>query len=271
MDHARTVSKRRATPAHLVLTNDDGIDAPGLEALRLAAEPLGEIQVVAPADVWSSKGHAVTAGGEPIRVERRGQNRIAVGGTPADCVRLALHHLAPGPSWVLAGINRGGNLGADVHHSGTVAAAREAVLHGFPAIAVSHYIRRDRPLDWNRAASWTQQVLELLMNRPWSPGTLWNVNLPHPTPDEPDPDIVFCPIDPSPLPLGFAIEGDEATYNGDYHGRSRVAGADVEICFGGRIAVCCVRILADPAEIIATPTEVIALHTAHRPGASGPR
>ncbi|MEW4568806.1 5'/3'-nucleotidase SurE [Tautonia sp. JC769] len=268
MDPA-TTADRRVPPAHLVLTNDDGIDAPGLDALRIAAEPIGEVRVVAPADPWSSKGHAVTAGGEPIRVERRGPNRVAVGGTPADCVRLALHHLAPGPAWVLAGINRGGNLGADVHHSGTVAAAREAVLHGFPAIAVSHYIRRDRPLDWHRAASWTRRVLEILMDRPWIPGTLWNVNLPHPGPDGPDPELAFCPIDPSPLPLGFAVDGDEATYNGDYHGRPRVPGADVETCFGGRIAISCLRILPDPAQVIGTPTEVIAFPT-DRPGASGP-
>lgn len=241
----------RIEPSHLVLTNDDGIDAPGLEALREAAGGIGgDLRIVAPSDPWSSMGHAVTAGGEAIRIDRRGPGRIAVGGTPADCVRLALHHLAPGPAWVLAGINRGGNLGADVHHSGTVAAAREAVLHGVPAIAVSHYIRKDRPLDWSWAARWAHRVIMELIARPWQPGTLWNVNLPHPGPEEPDPEVVFCPVDPSPLPLGFAVEGDAARYNGNYHGRERIAGADVEVCFGGRIAVSLVRILPDPAEAI---------------------
>lgn len=253
-DHDDTTTGQtaiRVEPAHLVLTNDDGIDAPGLEALREAAEGLGsDLRIVAPSDPWSSMGHAVTAEGEAIRIDRRGPGRIAVGGTPADCVRLALHHLATGPAWVLAGINRGGNLGADVHHSGTVAAAREAVLHGVPAIAVSHYVRRDRPLDWSRAAGWARRVLEILIARPWEPGTLWNVNLPHPGPDEPDPGLVFCPVDPSPLPLGFAVEGDEARYNGNYHGRERIAGSDVDVCFGGRITVSLVRILPDPAEAI---------------------
>ncbi|RUL87917.1 5'/3'-nucleotidase SurE [Tautonia sociabilis] len=240
-----------------VLTNDDGIDAPGLEALRRAAEGLGgPVRVVAPSAPWSSMGHAVT-GGAAIRVEHLGPDRIAVAGTPADCVRLALHHLAPEPSWVFSGINRGGNLGADVHHSGTVAAAREAVLHGVPAIALSHYIRRDRPLDWDRAARWARRVLEFLTALPWQPGTLWSVNLPHLLPDEPDPDLVFCPLDPSPLPLRFALAGDEATYSGDYHGRLRVPGADVDVCFGGRVAITRIRILPDPSEAAAGPTRVI--------------
>jgi 5'-nucleotidase len=251
----------------LVLTNDDGIDAPGLEALRRAAEGLGAVRVVAPSEAWSSMGHAVT-GGLPIRVDRREGGRIAVAGSPADCVRLALHHLAPGPSWVLSGINRGGNLGADVHHSGTVAAAREAVLHGVPAIALSHYVRRDRPIDWDRASRFARRALGLLMSRPHLPGTLWNVNLPHPDPEEPDPDLVFCPVDPSPLPLGFSVIGDQATYDGDYHDRARVPGADVEICFGGRVAISRIRILPDPTEAAEEPREVLPMNP-RQGGASG--
>jgi 5'-nucleotidase len=79
-------------------------------------------------------------------------------------------------------------------------------------------------------------------------------------PDEPDPDLVFCPLDPSPLPLRFAVEGGEATYNGDYHGRTRVPGADVATCFGGRVAVTCVRILPDPVEAAGQPPEVVPMH-----------
>src|SRR4051794_34816796 len=113
----------------LMLTNDDGIEAPGLSALEAAAEGVGERRiVVAPAGPQSGCGHAVTTH-RPIRVDRRGESAFAVEGTPADCVRLAIHHLDPGVDWVLSGINSGGNLGADVYHSGTVAAVREAVLH----------------------------------------------------------------------------------------------------------------------------------------------
>src|SRR6185503_14961023 len=100
-------------------------------------------------------------------------------GTPADCVRLALHHLAPETTWVLSGVNAGGNLGADVHHSGTVAAVREAVLHGWPGVAVSHYRKRGVAFDWPRAAALVGRVLRDLLGRPWQRGTLWNVNLAH--------------------------------------------------------------------------------------------
>src|SRR5205807_1792655 len=134
--------------------------------------------VVAPAAVCSGCGHRVTTD-SPFRVERRGPGRYAVEGTPADCVRVALHELAPAARWVLSGINAGGNLGADVWHSGTVAAVREAVLHGWPGIALSQYHRKGRPINWARASAWVVPVLRDLMARPRERGTFWNVNLPH--------------------------------------------------------------------------------------------
>jgi 5'-nucleotidase len=220
----------------LLLTNDDGVDEPGLAALVRAAGPRGACRVVAPAGPQSSCGHAVTTG-RPIRCEARRPGWTAVDGTPADCVRLGLHHLAPGSEWVLAGINAGGNLGTDILHSGTVAAVREGVLHGRPGIAFSHYHARGRAFDWERAAGWAARVLDLLLARPPAEGAFWNVNFPHPGPDAPEPEVVFCPVDPSPLPLLYAVAGDDATYNGDYHERRRVPGADVAVCFGGNIAV----------------------------------
>src|SRR5262249_20550980 len=123
---------------HFLLTNDDGIDAPGLQALFQAVQPFAESIVVAPASALSGCSHRVTTDG-PIRIDKRAANRFAVDGTPADCVRVGLHALAKDVDWVLSGINAGGNLGADVHHSGTVAAVREAVLHGKPGIALSQY------------------------------------------------------------------------------------------------------------------------------------
>src|SRR3954463_12640694 len=199
----------------LLLTNDDGIDAPGLRALWQAVQPLGRCMLIAPAGPVSGCGHQVTTH-LPIRVERRAGDAWAVAGTPVDCVRLALHRWAPEPDWVLSGVNAGGNLGADVFHSGTVAAVREAAMRGRPGIAVSHYIARGRPIDWDRAAGWAAGVLARLMAMPWEPGTFWNVNLPHPAPGGPDPEVVFCPLDPSPLPLDFRFEGVLATYTGDY-------------------------------------------------------
>jgi 5'-nucleotidase len=219
-----------------LITNDDGIDAPGLAALCAAAAHLGETTVVAPVETLSGCSHRVTTS-QPFRVLRRLPLGYAVEGTPADCVRVALHDLAPDTDWVLSGINQGGNLGADVWHSGTVAAVREAVLHGWRGIALSQYHRKGRPIDWQRASAWVVPVLRDLLVRPVARGGFWNVNLPHLEPGAPDPDVVFCPLDPTPLPLSFRLEGEYRHYDGDYHQRRRERGSDVDVCFGGRIAV----------------------------------
>jgi 5'-nucleotidase len=219
-----------------LLTNDDGIDAPGLAALHAAAAQLGDPVVVAPVETLSGCGHRVTTH-EPIRVCQRRPAWYAVEGTPADCVRVALHELARDAAWVLAGINAGGNLGADVWHSGTVAAAREAVLHGWPAIALSHYRKKGQDYDWEQASRWAVPVLRDLLARRWRPGLLWNINLPHLEAGGSMPDVVFCPLDPAPLPLSFRKEGELFHYNGDYHERRRQPGSDVDVCFRGGIAV----------------------------------
>src|SRR4051812_30677115 len=153
----------------LLLTNDDGIDAPGLQALLDATRGLGKAVVVAPAGPQSGVSHAVTTG-TAVRVEPRGPGRFAVRGTPADCVRVGLHRLCPDAAWVLSGVNHGGNLGADVHYPGTVAAVREAVLHGWPGVAVSHYRRRGAGVDWPRAAAWARPGLAGLPAPPPGPG-----------------------------------------------------------------------------------------------------
>jgi 5'-nucleotidase len=141
------------------------------------------------------------------------------------------------PSWLLSGVNAGGYLGADLHISGTVAAAREGVLHGYPGIAFSHYLKKGVPIDWGLATHWTQRVLRDLLARPAEPGTYWSVNLPHLPANAPEPEIVFCPADPSPLPLSFREEDGQFHYDGNYHNRKRLPGHDVDVCFSGRIAV----------------------------------
>lgn len=224
-----------------LLTNDDGIHAPGLQALETAARSLGELIVVAPMDVHSGCGHRVTTSA-PFRIEQVGPNRLAVHGTPADCVRVALHGMVGPFDWVLSGINAGGNLGTDVYHSGTVAAAREAVLHGRPAIALSHYRRRGLAEDWGQVARWAEPVLRELLAQPVDGPTLWNVNFPHLDPDAPAPAVVHCPLDPHPLPLSYRTEGDLLHYDGDYHRRLRGTDTDVDVCFSGRIAVTRLRL-----------------------------
>ena len=227
----------------LLLSNDDGIDAPGLAALLAAAREFGESVVVAPARPQSGVSHAVTFEGA-VRLEERSPTQFALHGTPADCARLGLLRVVPDAKWVLSGINHGANLGADVYYSGTVAAVREAVLHGWPGIAVSHYRREGfAEYDWPCARRWTARVLAELLPRPIEPGLFFNVNFPHLAPDAPEPRIVFCPLDPHPLPLSYRHEEiDQHFYDGDYHSRERTPGADVDVCFGGNIAVTEIRL-----------------------------
>src|SRR5476649_1635838 len=121
----------------LLATNDDGILAHGLECLVAAAEPLGEVTVVAPDREQSATSHSLTLH-HPLRPIKRGDRRWQVDGTPTDCVMLAVEALMPDkPDWVLSGINHGQNMGEDVLYSGTVAAAKIGLSLGIPSIAVS--------------------------------------------------------------------------------------------------------------------------------------
>lgn len=230
-------------PIKLLLTNDDGIEAAGLEALVSAARTVGEPVVVAPVGPQSGVSHAVTWH-EGVRIEPRGGDRFAIHGTPADCTRLGLLRVAPDAEWVLSGINHGGNLGADMHYSGTVAAVREAVLHGWPGIALSHYRKTGIEFDWDRAVRWVSPILTEIMARPIERGVFYNINLPLLPPGATDPEVVWCPLDPNPLPLNYRHEEESGLYYaGDYNLRPRTPGADVAVCFGGNIAVTAVRLL----------------------------
>ncbi len=217
-----------------ILTNDDGIDAPGILALQQALK--GKGIVVAPSEQLSGCGHRVTTH-LPIHLEKRSDTEYAVGGTPADCTRLAITQIAPAVEWLLSGINAGGNLGVDVYISGTVAAVREAAMHGIRGIAISHWIRRPLTVDWEVATCWTARVLEELWNRPLTPGSFWNVNLPHLTEGSPEPEIIFCPASTQPLPVAYRVEGEFYYYEGEYAKRDRTLGTDVDVCFSGNIAV----------------------------------
>src|SRR5437899_5229406 len=123
--------------AHILSTNDDGIHAEGLRALAEGLAALGRISIVAPNRERSAAAQSLTLR-QPIVCEQRGENEWAVEGTPADAVIVALHKLLPEPpDLVVSGINRGANMGENVYYSGTVGAAREAVIHSIPAFAVS--------------------------------------------------------------------------------------------------------------------------------------
>ncbi len=166
----------------VLLTNDDGYDAPGLRALVEAFRSRAEIVVAAPATEQSGKGHSITTSAEPIflREHRQPDGALwyAIEAPPATCVRLAVESLLPGrPDLVISGINRGENLGMTVYLSGTVGAAREAAIVGLPAIAVS--MRGNRPEDYAAAAAYVLELVEQLRQRQaLRPGLFLNVNVP---------------------------------------------------------------------------------------------
>ena len=220
----------------IILTNDDGIDAPGIKSLEKALEGMGTLVIVAPAEPNSGISHRVTTH-DPIQLDTIGTNRYRIAGTPADCSRIALTHIAPDTDWVIAGINRGGNLGADVYISGTVAAVREASLLGYPGIAVSHYVAKNQDVDWPLAERRIAPVVKDLMVRPLPAGCFWNVNLPHPNGTETAIEVVFCPLDTNPFGIRYEKQGNHLIYTGDYHTRPRQPGRDVDVCFGGKISV----------------------------------
>ena len=171
----------------ILLTNDDGIYAPGLAAMRTALERLGEVAVVAPATEQSGVGHSITfltplmAGQVFDGDEPRGW---AVEGSPADCVKLALAKLCVdenGDAWrpdlVVSGVNGGLNVGVNVLYSGTVAAATEAALNDLPAIAVS--LEYDEHARFNTAAAMAVTLIEQMLERDaWRDHRLYNLNIP---------------------------------------------------------------------------------------------
>ena len=219
----------------IILTNDDGIDAPGIQALRKAVHD-EDVIIAAPLTHQSGCGHQVTTV-QPIQMQRRSQFEYAIAGTPADCIRMTLSQITTDVKFVLSGINAGGNLGTDEYLSGTVAAVREAAMNGIPGIAISHYRKEKLDYNWESAAQWTSKILADLMKRPLEKGSFWNVNLPHLLPGDADPEIVFCQPCNKPLPIQYRIEGDNFYYVGDYSKRDRIPGSDVDVCFSGNIAI----------------------------------
>jgi len=175
----------RTAPANgdfvVMLTNDDGYDAPGLRALAQAFDGIGTVYVVAPAQNQSGKGHSIVTS-DPIYVTERkqanGLSWFAVDATPATTARMGIESLLPRkPDLVVSGINRGDNLGIVVYYSGTVGAAREAMLAGIPAIAVSMEVNRESTYD--ATAAFTRKLVDQLRAAGMlKPGLFLNVNAP---------------------------------------------------------------------------------------------
>jgi 5'-nucleotidase len=165
--------------AHILITNDDGIHAEGLRALREALTDLGTLSIVAPSQERSATAQSLTLR-QPIFCEKLGEREWAVEGTPTDAMILALNDLLPGPpDLVVSGINRGGNLGENVYYSGTVGAAMEATINRVPsfAISVSH---RGKSYEYGEAARFARDLAQLILKEGLPPGVLLNVNVPLP-------------------------------------------------------------------------------------------
>lgn len=162
----------------ILATNDDGVHSPGLAALADAVDGLEPLVVVAPDRNRSAIGHALTLD-SPLRAEEIRKGVFSVDGTPTDCVNLGVHGLIEGkPKLVISGINLGANLGDDITYSGTVCAAMEAALMGFPAIAFSLDAREFATDDLNRAADVVDYLVRTVLTTGLPPGTFLNVNIP---------------------------------------------------------------------------------------------
>lgn len=166
----------------ILLTNDDGIHAPGLLAMYRQLITLGDVHVVAPETVQSATGHGITLSAPLLTTQVRVADTFtgtAVGGRPADCVKLAVAKLLPrAPDLVVSGINSGANVGINVIYSGTVAAAIEAAFLGLPSIAISLYLRSEIPIDYARTAMLSRQVVEQSLAAGLHGGQCVSVNLP---------------------------------------------------------------------------------------------
>ena len=213
----------------ILLTNDDGIEAPGILALWDALQGLGEVFTIAPATVQSAAGHGVTFD-QPLMVEEvligGRMSGCAVDGRPADCTKLALQALWPErfgagtrPDLTISGMNSGANVGINILYSGTVAAAVESAFLGVPAIAVSLHQGSRRDAHQAGAAALARRIIDRLLEHPLDPHSVLNVNIPRVTTPNPDMpatrhgtpahDVEFCA-----LPRTSQSDSVEATVYG---------------------------------------------------------
>lgn len=166
----------------ILLTNDDGYNAPGLFVLeKIAAHFSEDIWVCAPHEEQSGAGHSLTLN-RPVRLRQHAEKRFSVTGTPTDAVTMALRKVLPGPpELILSGVNRGANLGDDITYSGTVSAAIEGALAGIRSVALSQVYTREGMGDavpFEAAERWGEKVLRPLIDMPFAERTMVNVNFP---------------------------------------------------------------------------------------------
>ena len=160
----------------ILITNDDGINSPGLEALRSALHPFGETIIIAPDRDNSAVSHSLTMH-RPLKVHKRGPHTFTVDGTPTDCVAIGLKKILEyPPDLLVSGINAGANLGDDISYSGTVSAAIEATMYGIPSIAIS--VGGEHPLDYRAAMKVAACMAQKVLSNALPEQTLLNINVP---------------------------------------------------------------------------------------------
>lgn len=239
----------------ILVSNDDGWDAPGIRLMETVLAELAEVWTVAPATPQSGISHQMTFE-RPMKLTRYADRRYHLDGTPADCTRVGLTQLGEDFDWVFSGVNNGGNLGVDFYISGTVAAAREATFFGKKAVAISqHRLNYPAEFDWEAVRPLLRRVIEDALDRAgFADGDLVNFNLPDCTErDIHSVQIVECDLDPSPLPYdygcaeaGYLKGGDpkndhakveqQLLYRGRYNDRQRVSNSDVDVCLSGNVS-----------------------------------
>lgn len=165
----------------ILVTNDDGIHAPGLKIAEAIAKKLSkDIWIVAPDYEQSGASHSLTLT-KPLRLRKVNARKYAVRGTPTDCVMMAVHEIMQQegrPDLIISGVNRGSNLGEDVTYSGTVAAAMEGTLLGIPSIALSQKINPGHPVKWATGEQHAPGLIRKLLKQGWPKGVLININFP---------------------------------------------------------------------------------------------
>lgn len=168
----------------ILVTNDDGVYAPGILALADALQEVGDVVVAAPDRERSAVSHSLTLN-QPLRIEELARDRYAIDGTPTDCVHLGINVILAGskPDLLVSGINRGGNMGQDITYSGTVWAALEGNLMGIPSFAIS--LTDDRFADYRPAAMFAVRTVRWIQEKGLPPDTILNINVP----DDPGQDL----------------------------------------------------------------------------------
>ena len=251
---AKAGSKTRASRSRklplegmrILLTNDDGIHAPGLKVLeKIARELSSDIWVVAPETEQSGASHSLTLK-DPMRLRKISARKYAVQGTPTDCVLMAIRHIMVDalPDLVLSGVNRGQNVADDVTYSGTIAAAMEGTVLGLPSIALSQAYGFDgkQNVHWATAQAHAPAIIEKLVGLGWQDGVLMNVNFPDVTPQ----NVAGIDItrqgkrDQSLVKIEERLDGQHNPYywTGFQRIRSNPAvGTDLRSIYDGRISI----------------------------------